>query len=46
MKICKGKYINRFYIIPTIEVEETCSVIYVCFTFLKWYIGFAKDIRE
>lgn len=37
---CKGEYVNRTYFVPTIEYDVVGDGRkYLCFVFLKWYIG-------
>ena len=50
LRVCKGEYTNRWYIIPTIEYEsldwsiekEHC----ICVAFLKWYIGISWFVHK
>lgn len=39
IRFCKGSYMNRTYLIPTIELEKSCGITFLCIVFLKWYAG-------
>lgn len=43
LRVCKGEYTDRWYMIPTIEYENLDWSIekehFICVAFLKWYIG-------
>lgn len=43
---CKGKNLRRTYFVPTIELEIIeDGRRYLCFVFLKWYVGIFWDIK-
>ena len=46
IKICRGSYEHRFYLMPTIEIETVIDLQYISLTFLKWYFGFVIQKKE
>lgn len=46
LRISKGRYIKRKYIIPTIELERfDDGISYLVVAFLGWYIGLVWEMR-
>ena len=46
VRFCHGSYLFRRYLLPSIKLEKTCSVTYLCVVFLKWYAGVSIIKKE